>query len=69
MTLDEIRELELELEKARGETLKDIIAHYQNDLTLISEKKECVELAEDIFKNSFRMLNKLKEEKLKKDDN
>ena len=60
MTLQEIEKLEIELEGARAETIKKIIAHYQNDLSAVMIKEDCVKIAKEIFENSLRMLNELR---------
>ena len=67
MTLEEIEKLEMELAESRVETIKKIIAYYQNDLSAVMIKKDCVKIAKEIFENSFRMLNELREN-IKGDD-
>lgn len=61
MTLQEIESLEIELEEARAETIKKIIAYYQNDLSAVMIKEDCVKIAKEIFENSLRLLNELRE--------
>lgn len=62
MTLNEIEELEVKLNKAKIETLLNVIEIYRNEKGMEILKKDVMKGVEEIFSNSFRMLEKLKKE-------
>lgn len=62
MTLEEIEQLEVELNKAKTETLLNAIDIYRNEKGMEDLKKDVMKGIVEVFKNSFRMLEQLKKE-------
>ena len=62
MTLEEIEQLEVELNKAKTETLLNVIDIYRNEKGMEDLKKDVMKGIVEVFKNSFRMLEQLKKE-------
>ena len=60
MTLEEIEQLEVELNKAKTETLLNAIDIYRNEKGMEDLKKDVMKGIVEVFKNSFRMLEELK---------
>ena len=62
MTLEEIEQLEVELNKAKIETLLNAIDIYRNEKGMEELKKDVMKGIIEVFNNSFRMLEMLKKE-------
>lgn len=62
MTLEEIEQLEVELNKAKTETLLNVIDIYRNEKGMEDLKKDVMKGIVEVFNNSFRMLEQLKKE-------
>ena len=60
MTLEEIEQLEVELNKAKTETLLNAIDIYRNEKGMEELKKDVMKGIIEVFNNSFRMLEMLK---------
>lgn len=62
MTLEEIEQLEVELNKAKTETLLNAIDIYRNERGMEDLKKDVMKRVVEMFSNSLRMLEQLKKE-------